>query len=128
MDENYFVKITGTNVVQKKMEEVNNLMRRFRRVKMELETIRKGKTAKRKELLNQLSEILKEMEKLQEFMPTKVKKQPEKKDKEKKIKKVIETVEEPMALERPKKKPKTKKVDLGRLKGELEKLKKELEN
>ena len=130
MEEEYYVKISGANVVYTKVDTIKSMMRRIRRLKMELEEIKKERSEKRKHLLELLGEATETMKLIEKYMPAKgrkVKKREELEVKKQKGKVTKKTVKKKKVSIKPQVSKKTVS-ELSDLRSELEKLKKELED
>lgn len=132
MEDEYFVKISGANVVYTKIDTVKSMLRRLKRLKMELEDLKKESVEKKKLLVEQLGEANETLKFIEKHMPrSKIKKS----KKEKVIEKIPMKATKKKATKTTRRKVKMEKptishgtvMELSDLRSELEKLKKELE-
>jgi hypothetical protein len=131
MEEEYFVKISGANVVYTKIDTVKSMLRRLKRLKMELEDLKKESVEKKRLLVEQIKEATETIKFIEKHMPKSQINKKKFKDVEKlpEVKKgktrgrVMRTKTE---ITKPKISHGTVR-ELSDLRSELEKLKKELE-
>jgi hypothetical protein len=131
MEDEYFVKISGANVVYTKIDTVKSMLRRLKRLKMEIEDLKKESIEKKRLLIEQLGEANETLKFIEKHMPkSKMEKSTKKKIIEefpvKTTKKKTRTTRRKTTMEKPKISQGTV-MELSDLRSELEKLKKELE-
>ena len=127
-EEEYFVKVSGANVVYTRVDTVKSMLRRLKRLKMELEENKKESIEKKRLLVAQIKEAIETIRFIEKSMP-KAKKRSKKEEAKKERKETVRTGKR-RTRKKPGKKPKVSAktvTELSDLRSELEKLKKELE-